>query len=1375
MKKRSIKFFTLLIAIAVALTVCVLFVDADSADAEGIDSFSAAASAFESSDSVEFNTGITVTSDSNFIVPNGKTLIIPATTTADCGSGLLITNNGTIINYGTLKIYMGTNSSNCLIKNYGRLELDGTGTFINTGKIFSGSDIVKTGSNDPDYSGLDSGSGGFIVVAPLTKVYDGSDIQPSLVRTGDYTYTTPDDYTSTCGVSGENVGDHILTIDFVDPFKTDIEVSYSITPAPLTLTLSGTATYGDGSVVYSIDDSPAILTDDQKTDFISDYATSEYTSSSVVGSDIDAVWTKAGTADTAKAAIEVALGGNYDVTLVAGKVVVSKADAAITTSPVGATSLTYTGEAQNLLSTLAVASGGTVYYKVDSGEYGTDAPTALAYGDHTVYYKVIGDANHNDVAEESLVVSIAKGTITITASSHNLTYGDDAPTYTVSANVISAEQKTYIAANYVSCGYSSTTAVSNSPVTVVLNTAANKTAIETYLTSSITNNYNIVLVDGAVTIARANDEWTTPGSASKTWGSDVVTAGQLASETVPVFAYYSNPERTSSIADLNAVNAGTTVYVKVTTEESTNYNAFTDISISFVVEKAASDIAIAAVPDLDYSAVDKKLVTKTGNNEQTVQYSIDGGSNWVTAIPVFTNAGEYTVLYKADASTNYSALAQGSVVVDVDKAASDIAIAAVPDLDYSAVDKELVTKTGNNEQTVQYSIDGGSNWVTAIPEFTNAGEYTVLYKADASTNYSALAQGSVVVDVDKAASSISVNASQTFPYDGSAPTIAVTKTGDGVVSFTYYSESSGGSALGSAPVNAGTWYVVATMAESTNYNGSNSGDRVAYTITAVDVSTGWVIAAIPNQAHTGSAITPALNVTFNTTPLAIDVDYTAAWLNNVDIGTATVTLTPVSPNFTGTISANFEIVPSVGEFYYVTIYMQDSGSGTIGPIDIEVSALPYTIPAKDAPEWDGFVLEHYHMAYLNAAADGSGTRFDFGQNITLADLQALDTDHDYNVDIYMIWEIDQFTVTITGEGVTVKNGDVTVASGSKVDYGTVLNATIADKVGYNKSVTPASITVTANVEFVGTYTPIAYVIAFDANGGTGSMANINATYDVEVTLTAVVFTKEGFAFGGWATAAEGAAVYSDGAKVMNLTSTVDATVTLYATWIKIEKTDNAAVVTVTIDEVSDQAADQLVNTAKEMKAGGTENVTVDVNATKTESVSIKSDSIKDAVDNGIGVNIATTNGAMEFSSGALAGLIENGKTLKSEIKQVEVPPAFASKIPQDAKVFSISLSSNDTAITSFGAAFTVKVAYQASGNTDSLYVGYLAADGTIQKMESHYEDGFMVFTTDHLSDYAVLEGSSSSGEQNQGLFLAIFLVAAVVLPIIAALVIFRKK
>ena len=84
-----------------------------------------------------------------------------------------------------------------------------------------------------------------------------------------------------------------------------------------------------------------------------------------------------------------------------------------------------------------------------------------------------------------------------------------------------------------------------------------------------------------------------------------------------------------------------------------------------------------------------------------------------------------------------------------------------------------------------------------------------------------------------------------------------------------------------------------------------------------------------------------------------------------------------------------------------------------------------------------------------------------------------------------------------------------------------------------------------------------YKVSFSANGGTGSMDNLDFMYGTEQALTANSFTRDGFTFTGWNTDQNGAGTaYNDGAPVKNLTSTFDATVTLYAQWAENAKPDN---------------------------------------------------------------------------------------------------------------------------------------------------------------------------------------------------------------------------
>ena len=81
------------------------------------------------------------------------------------------------------------------------------------------------------------------------------------------------------------------------------------------------------------------------------------------------------------------------------------------------------------------------------------------------------------------------------------------------------------------------------------------------------------------------------------------------------------------------------------------------------------------------------------------------------------------------------------------------------------------------------------------------------------------------------------------------------------------------------------------------------------------------------------------------------------------------------------------------------------------------------------------------------------------------------------------------------------------------------------------------------------WTANGYTVKFNANTGTGNMADEAMVYDVEKALTISSFAKTGYLFTGWNTAADGSGTsYADGAKVMNLTTASGGVVTLYAQW-----------------------------------------------------------------------------------------------------------------------------------------------------------------------------------------------------------------------------------
>ncbi|MCH3943858.1 MAG: leucine-rich repeat protein [Atopobiaceae bacterium] len=76
-----------------------------------------------------------------------------------------------------------------------------------------------------------------------------------------------------------------------------------------------------------------------------------------------------------------------------------------------------------------------------------------------------------------------------------------------------------------------------------------------------------------------------------------------------------------------------------------------------------------------------------------------------------------------------------------------------------------------------------------------------------------------------------------------------------------------------------------------------------------------------------------------------------------------------------------------------------------------------------------------------------------------------------------------------------------------------------------------------------------YVVHFDANGGSGSMADESMTYGVAANLTTSSFTRSGYAFAGWNTKEDGTGTsYADGQSVEDLDISGTSTVTLYAQW-----------------------------------------------------------------------------------------------------------------------------------------------------------------------------------------------------------------------------------
>ena len=85
---------------------------------------------------------------------------------------------------------------------------------------------------------------------------------------------------------------------------------------------------------------------------------------------------------------------------------INKATPIYTTVPTAKLGLKYTSNSQALINAGA-SDAGTVQYSLDGNNYSAEIPEKVLVGEYTVYYRVVGDSNYNNVDPQTLQISIS--------------------------------------------------------------------------------------------------------------------------------------------------------------------------------------------------------------------------------------------------------------------------------------------------------------------------------------------------------------------------------------------------------------------------------------------------------------------------------------------------------------------------------------------------------------------------------------------------------------------------------------------------------------------------------------------------------------------------------------------------------------------------------------------------------------------------------------------------------------------------------------------------------------------------------------------------------------------------------------------------------
>ncbi|MBE6752636.1 MAG: hypothetical protein E7556_08950, partial [Ruminococcaceae bacterium] len=189
-----------------------------------------------------------------------------------------------------------------------------------------------------------------------------------------------------------------------------------------------------------------------------------------------------------------------------------------------AKTLTYTGSAEALVTEGTVV-GGTLQYSLNGTTYSTEIPSGIYAGEYTVWYKVIGDGNHNNTDPICITVNIAKVTPVITeVAGTAITYGN-----TLNASTLSGSAQYSTTDNTVVDGSFSWKDTNVKPSV----SDSNNTSYTVVFTPTDTTNYNTAEATITLIVNKAENAPYMPGDTmSVPYSSKTVSAVTLPTDWV---------------------------------------------------------------------------------------------------------------------------------------------------------------------------------------------------------------------------------------------------------------------------------------------------------------------------------------------------------------------------------------------------------------------------------------------------------------------------------------------------------------------------------------------------------------------------------------------------------------------------------------------------------------------------------------------------------------------------------------------------------------------------------------------------------------------------------------------------------------------------
>ena len=310
-------------------------------------------------------------------------------------------------------------------------------------------------------------------------------------------------------------------------------------------------------------------------------------------------------------------------------------------------------------------------------------------------------------------------------------------------------------------------------------------------------------------------------------------------------------------------------------------------SIETTFEIATADISKASVliPSQSYTGSELKPDASVTLNGKALK----AGKDYMASYSDNVKIGTATITIKGKG--NYSGTATGKFeirkeVLDISKAS----VNKIDDVTFTGEPIEPALKVSYKDK----ALEQGTDYEVSYSDNVNAGKatYTLYGKGD----YTGTLSGNFKIAPAIISDATVELDSSSYTYDGTAhePKAAVTLNGKSLSSGTEYELTYADN------TNAGN--ATATVTGKGNYSGTVTA---TYSIAPADISSAQV--TIPEQAYTGSPLTPVPSVKIGDKELSPNVDFTVSYVNNINTGEGYATVEGCG-NSTGTALGTFLIV-----------------------------------------------------------------------------------------------------------------------------------------------------------------------------------------------------------------------------------------------------------------------------------------------------------------------------------------------------------------------------------------------------------------------------------------------------------------------------------